>query len=99
MSYRGNCKGSYGIKRLQRVHARRSSRAKKIDEALKAPIAKTPEQWLAQPNRFDIPEVDTPKKSENKQEETASPAFEPSRISHREFMERLSRHKHSGETH
>jgi hypothetical protein len=24
-------------------------------------LAKTPEQWLAQPNRLDIPKVDTPK--------------------------------------
>jgi hypothetical protein len=62
LSYRGNGKSCYGIRRLQRIHARRSSRAKKIDEALNAPLAKTPEQWLAQPNRLDIPKVDTPKK-------------------------------------
>jgi hypothetical protein len=67
LSYRGKQKGSYNIRRLQRVHARRSKRAKRVDESLKAPIAKTPEQWLAQPNRFDVPDVDTPNsKKENK---------------------------------
>lgn len=64
MGYRGRSKGCYGnIRRLQRIHAKRSNRAKRVDESLRAPLAKTPEQWLAQPNRFDIPEVDTPKKT------------------------------------
>ena len=68
MSYRGSSKANYGnIRRLQRFHARRSPLARHIDEGLKAPIAKTPEQWLAKPNRFDIPEVDAPKKSEETQ--------------------------------
>lgn len=64
MSYRGKSKGCYGnVRKLQRVHAKRSKRAKRIDESLRAPIAKTPEQWLAQPNRFDFPEVDTLKEA------------------------------------
>ena len=53
--------GYGGIRRLQRVHARRSDRARHIDEGLRAPLAKTPEQWLAKPNRFDVPEVDAPR--------------------------------------
>lgn len=54
----------YGtIRRAQKFHARRSNRAKLIDEGLRAPIAKNPEQWMQQPNRFDIPDVDTPKKT------------------------------------
>ena len=58
--------GSYGnIRRLRRFHAHRSPRAKKIDESLRAPIAKTPEQWLKEPNRFDIPEVDSPKRNDD----------------------------------
>jgi hypothetical protein len=62
LSYRGNRKGSgYGIRKAQRIHARRSSRAKKVDEGLKAPLAGSFEQWNAQPNRFDLPNVDTPK--------------------------------------
>jgi hypothetical protein len=51
VSYRGHGGFSYGqIRKAQRVHARRSNRAKRIDESLRAPIAKTPEQWLQQPN-------------------------------------------------
>ena len=65
MSYCGRSEGCYGNKRrLQRIHARRSNRAKKIDESLRAPLAKSSEQWLKQPNRFDIPNVDTPKHRE-----------------------------------
>lgn len=67
MSYRGKRKSSYGLSRLKRVHAHRSERAKRVDESLRAPIAKTPEQWLRAPNRFDLPNVDTPKsKKKNK---------------------------------
>ena len=62
MSYRGKKEGCYGnIRKLQRVHARRSSRARRVDDLLQAPLAKSSEQWLAQPNRFDVPDVDTPK--------------------------------------
>jgi len=84
LSYRGHSKGSYGIRRLQRFHARRSNRAKQIDESLRAPIAKTPEQWMQQPNRFDTPDVDTPKQStkqEEKHQETAR-IFEPKPLTH-----------------
>jgi hypothetical protein len=34
------------------------------DDGLKAPRARTAEQWLAHPNRFDIPNVDTPKRKD-----------------------------------
>lgn len=36
--------------------------AKQIDEKLKAPFARSTTQWLNQPNRYDIPTIDTPKK-------------------------------------
>lgn len=101
MSYRGRQKVSYGIRRLQRIHARRSSRARKVDESLKAPLAKSPEQWLAQPNRFDIPDVDTPKKSirqEKKREEVTIP-FEPKPLTHNLIKQRLAMHKLYGNTH
>jgi hypothetical protein len=66
VSYRGRHESSYGnIQRLRRFHAHRSKRARKIDESLRAPIAKTSEQWLANPNRFDIPNVDTPKRKDD----------------------------------
>lgn len=110
MSYRGQRQGCYGnIRRLQRVHARRSSRAKKTDESLRAPIAKTPEQWLRQPNRFDIPNVDTPKEDtqqKQNQERTRQQAnFEahhastlrPSNLN--EVRRRLAVHKLYGVTH
>lgn len=93
MSYRGHAKGSYGIRKLQRIHARRSSRAKHIDEALKAPLAKSPKQWLAQPNRFDLPDVDTPKKQEQDK------PFEPRTLSHSEIQQRLNYHRFYGVTH
>lgn len=60
MSYRVHSKGNYGLRKVQRVHNRRSNKAKKIDESLRAPTAETPEQWLQQPNRYDFPDVDTP---------------------------------------
>ena len=54
MSYRGSRKGCYGnFRKAQRFHAKRSKRAKLIDEGLRAPLAKSTEQWMAQPNRFD----------------------------------------------
>jgi hypothetical protein len=62
LSYRGSKKGNYGIRKAKRIHARRSSMAKHIDERLKAPTAKSFEQWNEQPNRFDLPNVDTPKR-------------------------------------
>ena len=47
MSYRGNRSFGYGnIRKAQKFHARRSPRAKRIDEGLKAPIAKSTEQWM-----------------------------------------------------
>jgi hypothetical protein len=65
MSYRGRKQGSYGsqIRRAKRVQARRSAHAKAVDAGLTAPKAKSVEQWLSAPNRYDIPDIDTPKKS------------------------------------
>ena len=62
MSYRSHTKGSYGLRKAKRIHARRSLMAQHIDDRLKAPTAKSFEQWNAQPNRFDLPNVDTPKR-------------------------------------
>jgi len=61
LSYREHPKNLYGVRKAQRIHARRSKRARHIDERLKAPMAKSFEQWNNQPNRFDLPNVDTPK--------------------------------------
>ena len=61
LSYRGKSKGNYSVRKAKRIHAKRSPMAKHIDERLKAPTAKSFEQWNAQPNRFDLPNVDTPK--------------------------------------
>lgn len=65
MSYRGRKHGSgyaEASRGVRSFHESRSDRAKRIDESLRAPFAKTTEQWLQQPNRYDIPEVDAPKK-------------------------------------
>jgi len=67
LSYRETRRhGCYGaqIRRARRVHARRSDMARHIDERLKAPTARSFAQWNAQPNRFDLPNVDAPKKQE-----------------------------------
>jgi hypothetical protein len=64
LSYNGRSGHGYGnnIRKAKRIHSERSRVAKHIDERLKAPLAKSFEQWQAQPNRFDLPNVDTPKK-------------------------------------
>jgi len=69
LSYREHRQGhGYGgtIRKAKRVQARRSSWAKHIDESLKAPKARSVDEWLSAPNRFDLPNVDTnkPKESE-----------------------------------
>jgi hypothetical protein len=102
LSYREHrTHGFYGgVRKAQRIHARRSNRAKRVDEALRAPIAKSPEQWLAQPNRFDFPDVDTPKKTETKQEpKQQDKLFEPRTLSHSEIQQRLAYHRLYGNIH
>lgn len=102
MSYRGKSKGKYGLTKIRKVHAQRSNKAKRIDESLRAPIAKTPEQWLAQPNRFDFPDVDTPKKQDEDAElKKQLEKFEANRMrsSHRRFRANLNAHRLCGVTH
>ena len=102
LSYRGSSKGCYGnFRKAQKFHARRSPRAKHIDEGLRAPLAKSTEQWMQQPNRFDLPNVDTPKQSEKQEEkhqETAK-TFEPKPLTHNRIKQRLAMHKVLGVTH
>ena len=102
MSYRGSRKGCYGsFRKAQRFHARRSNRAKLIDEGLRAPLAKSTEQWMQQPNRFDIPDVDTPKQSAKQEEKSPKNAmtFEPKPLTHSQIKQRLAYHKLYGVTH
>jgi hypothetical protein len=56
--------GSYGanIRRAKHVQAKRSDWAKYIDSKLKAPKARSVDEWLSAPNRFDLPNVDSSKK-------------------------------------
>jgi hypothetical protein len=82
--------GSFG--KAKHAHNLRSNRAKCIDEGLRATIAKSEAQWLAQPNRFDLPDIDTPEETE---EPSARPQ-EPSPVGSREFRERLNMHKYCG---
>lgn len=106
MGYRGHGGFGYGqTRKAQRFHARRSNRTKRIDESLRAPIAKTAEQWLAQPNRFDLPDVDTPKDKASKEEQDRRLAeirrFEANRLhsSHRHLRANLNAHRLYGVTH
>jgi hypothetical protein len=64
LSYREHRQGhGYGgsIRRDKRVQVKRSSWAKHIDSSLKAPKARSVDQWLSAPNRFDLPNIDTNK--------------------------------------
>ena len=103
MSYRERRPHGFygGIRKAQRIHARRSPTARHVDERLKAPLAKSFEQWQAQPNRFDLPDVDTPKQTETKLEgnhqETVK--FEPKPLSHSQIKQRLAIHRLYGNTH
>ncbi len=98
MSYRVHREGCYGnVGRLQRIHSHRSGRAKKIDETLRAPLAKDSEEWLAQPNRFDVPDVDTPKQRKQSTERKIEPIIQ--RGSLRRVRTNLARHKLYGNTH
>ena len=45
----------------QQIHASRSQKARIMDESLKAPLAKNEEEWKKNPNRLDLPYVDTPR--------------------------------------
>jgi hypothetical protein len=47
-------------RRRFRVKLTRSAHALAVDRSLKAKTAKSPEQWYKQPNRYDLPGVDTP---------------------------------------
>jgi hypothetical protein len=78
----------------QKFHARRSTKAKRIDEGLRAPLAKSTKQWLNQPNRFDLPDVDTPKQAQE-----TSRTIEPQRLTHSQIKQRLSHHRRMGVTH
>jgi hypothetical protein len=62
LSYNSNSGHGYGLRRAKRVQARRSLHAKAIDRNLKAPKARSVDEWLGAPNRFDLPNVDTSKK-------------------------------------
>ncbi len=48
--------------RLAEVHEGRSERSQKLDEAFEAPIADSPEQWANNPDHFDWPGLDTPRR-------------------------------------
>lgn len=88
-------------RRVLNFHSHRSRHAKRIDEGLRAPFAKSESQWLQQPNRFDIPEVDAPKKSLQQEQDEWWKAerakIKASRSpSHREFRANLNAHKFCG---
>lgn len=48
------------LSRLLEFHESRSERAQRVDEARKAPITNDPDEWMAAPDEYDYPGVDTP---------------------------------------
>jgi hypothetical protein len=50
-----------GFKGLMAVQNSRSSRSILMDNRLRAPLAKTEDQWINDPSHFDWPDIDTPK--------------------------------------
>jgi len=50
------------------VHRKRSLIARHTDEALKAPVAKSFEEWRKHPDRYDLLSVDYPKKSKTEKD-------------------------------
>jgi len=54
------------LKSAAKIHQMRSRQARSTDEAMRAPIAGDINQWLAEPNRYDLPGVDYPGKSLDK---------------------------------
>jgi hypothetical protein len=50
-----------GFKRLIGVQNSRSSRSIMMDNRLRAPLAKTEQQWVNDPSHYDWPNIDTPK--------------------------------------
>ena len=106
MSYRGRSQSCYGnLRRVQRAHALRSNHAKRIDESLRVPLAKTSEQWLEEPNRFDVPEVDTPEQASKEEQDRRLEEIrrlEASRsppTSHSRFRANLTAHRLYGTLH
>lgn len=81
MGYRGQRKSSYGSQHISGrtvagIQNNRSLNAKLVDASLKAPIAKTEEQWMNAPNRYDLPDVDTPKVKMSTEAKTELPKME-----------------------
>jgi len=52
----------------QRIHARRSKKARVADESKKAPVVKDVKEWKVTKNRLDMKNVDYPKKAKGKAE-------------------------------
>ncbi|MDD5240059.1 MAG: DUF3560 domain-containing protein [Candidatus Nanoarchaeia archaeon] len=55
----------FGGRSVADVQNARSLKAKLVDAGLKAPLAESPELWMANPNRLDLPEVDMPTERDN----------------------------------
>jgi hypothetical protein len=100
LSYRGKSKGSYGNRSgrtISGVQHARSSRAKSLDAVLKAPLAKTDEQWMNNPSHYDWPNVDMPKPKdvvlppvEKKPDELVDERFEAKRSKAEEYWMSLT---------
>lgn len=48
--------------RLSDINQERSPHARELDNAFKAPIADSPDQWASDPSHYDWPGIDTPRR-------------------------------------
>lgn len=65
MSYKARGGSGYGnFHRARNFHASRNTRSRSMDEKFTAKAAPSEEAWLRNPNKWDLPTVDTPLSSE-----------------------------------
>ncbi len=50
------------MRKIRTAHGKRSAKAQGLDEVLKARQAETPEQWMREPDKFDVKGVDLPER-------------------------------------
>lgn len=86
--YRGFQKGQMTISSVVQAQEMRSPLAKKIDAQRSAPIAKSEEEWINAPNRYDLPDVDTRKGAPQETKEQSRKKKEPWEMTYREFFDK-----------
>jgi hypothetical protein len=77
LSYRGKQTGSHGVSKrsVRSFQASGSKRAQSMAFRLKAPVAKSLDQWVEQPTQFDLLNVGAPKNVRTQLEEIAEELY------------------------